>query len=805
MNFKIPNEVKNEYIKLIKKEKCDYDLLLKYCLYIVYYEKNENLLNFAYEIIVQYTIITKDYDPISEISLILGFAPIIKILKEKGYKNKKLFKNIIEEFYLRDNLYKGKILSTGQKIIYRLIDFEEDYSIVAPTSYGKTELMIESALKCSGDVIIIVPLVALLNQVKNDVIKAANENKTTVKVITHHDIKPSKYYKNIYVITQERCYQLIKENKIKGIKELYIDESHNLLNNTQRSFKLSEIIYILKKINKLTVRYYSPVIDNPESVVIKGLYKDKVKTVNKIKDLKVYRYFIYNRGIKKIYIPGSGMMTDICNIESYNNEIEYIIGNSKNKNIIFLNTPKDIEQFALELTQKVDGVNKRGIKEISDFVGEKYYILDTLKKGIIYIHSQMPDIVKQYLIRLYREEKNIKYMITNSSVLEGVNTPSDNLFVVDYLIGNNIMKPIEFINLKGRINRISEIIKEKNLSKLICEIHFIAHTDYKRRKIINEIINPCYGNVKDEIKNPYLEGYEGNYKEDANFIQSIKKVDLIAENSEIFETFKIKEPENESEIQKICLINDIILNENQKNDIENRIKKYYNKNIEDTYELIKCINDIFNLEYNNEEVINRLSYEKAQKFYGMLYNWLINSKTLKEKANKIYYYYKKTKDELIYIGSRGEIRAELENGTLVQKEWSSKYKDNKGKPIRLKKVWISKNKSDKQLYNLAIIKIKIEEDFISIYINPYIETLYQINQNIISQKLYKLIKYKTDDEYEIKLIKEGMSPYLAKVLSKDEYKRYIQFNEDILNIDKELLGVFKENRILKYELSMFIL
>lgn len=804
MNFEIPNEVKNEYIKMIKKEKCDYDLLLRYCLYIIYYEKNENLLNIAYEIIVQYTIVTKDYEPISEISMILGFAPIINILKKKGYKNKRLFENIIEEFYLRDNSYKGKILSSGQKIIYKLIDFKEDYSIVAPTSYGKTELMIESALKCDGDVIIIVPLVALLNQVKSDVIRTANENKMNVKVITHHDVDPSNTLKNIYVITQERCYQLIKKNKIEKIKELYIDESHNLLNNNQRSFKLSEIIYILKRIKKLTIRYYSPVISNPESIIIKGLYNDKIKVVNKIRDLKVYRYFIYNKGIKKIYIPGSGMMTEKCNIKSYSDEMEYIIDNSKSKNIIFLNSPKDIEKFALDLTQRIKGNNKKGIKEISEFVGDKYYILDTLKKGIIYIHSQMPDIVKQYLIQLYREEKSIKYIITNSSILEGVNTPSDNLFIVDYLIGNNIMRPIEFVNLKGRINRISEIIKERNLSKLICEIHFIADTDYKRLKVINEIINPCYSNIRDEIDNPYLEKYQGDYKENESFIESIKKVNLIDGNSKVFETFDIQIAERESEIKKLCLLNDITLEQNQEEDIENRIKKYTNKKIEDTYELIKCINDIFNLEYNNETVINRLSYEKTQKFYGMIYNWLINSKTLREKANKIYYYYKNTENELIYIGSRGEISAELENGELVQKKWSSKYKDKKGQPIRLKKVWISKNKPEKELYNLAIIKIKMEEDFISFYINPYIETLYQMNQNIISDKLYKLIKYHTDDEFEIKLIREGMSSYLAKQLNKQEYRMYIKFKEDMLEIDKKLLEVFNGNDVLRYELSTFI-
>lgn len=803
MNFKIPNIIKDEYLKLIKRDNCDYDMLLRYCFYIIAYENNENLLNFVYEIIIEYTIATKDYEPITEISMILGFAPIISITQKKGYYSNKLFKRIISEFYLKDNIYKNKILSSGQKIIYRLISVEEDYSIIAPTSYGKTELMIDSALKCDGDAIIIVPLVALLNQVKNDIMHVAVENNVDVKVITHHDIKASKNKKNIYVLTQERCYQLIKNNKIQNIKQLYIDEAHNILQNNRRSFKLSEIIYILKKKYNVIVKYYSPVIREPNSVIIKGLYTNPIKTVSKIRDLKVYRYYIYNKGIKKLYIPGSGAMTEKNNFNYYNTDIDYIIKNSKNKNIIFLNSPKQIEMYALRLCERLEKNNNIGMKEIDDFIGKEYYIFDTLEKGVIYIHSQMPEIVKQYLIDIYRREKKIKFLITNSSILEGVNTPSDNLFIVDYRIGNNIMKPIEFINLRGRINRIGEIINQNDLSKLICDVHFIADTDHKRMKIIKEIITPCYEKLFDELRNPYLEKYEGSINNNEDFIESIKKIDLIDNKLGVLEEFEI-EAEDDSELKKVCLINDVSLNEDQESIIGERIQEYYNKNIDNTYELIKCINHVFNLEKCSDAAINRLSYGKAQKFYGMLYEWLIKGETLKEKAKKIYEYYKNTDSEYIYIGSRGEVSAELKNGELVEKNWSSIYKNKKGEPIRLKKVWIRKNKPDKELYNLSIVKIKLEEDFISFNITPYVEVLHQVNQNIIDENLYRLIKYKTDDDYEISLMQEGMSIYLAKKLSNQKYRRYISFTDEGLKINQELVEVFLENDILKYELSLFL-
>lgn len=57
----------------------------------------------------------------------------------------------------------------------------------------------------------------------------------------------------------------------------------------------------------------------------------------------------------------------------------------------------------------------------------------------------------------------------------------------------------------------------------------------------------------------------------------------------------------------------------------------------------------------------------------------------KRKANKIYNYYKNAESKYIYIGSRGDVSAELENDELVEKNWSSIYKNKKGEPLRLKK------------------------------------------------------------------------------------------------------------------------
>ncbi len=816
--MKLDKKAKIEYVKMVRGERnADYQTLLSYAFYLLITNSDELSLNFAYSIILQYTKITKDFKPLTEFSVIFGFSPVLKILLDKEFKFKNDIENLLMSIYITNNKYKDKILTSGQKIIYRLIGEDKDYSVVAPTSYGKTDLMIESVFNTNEDVIIIVPLVALLSQVKSDIHIYAKQAGKEVKVITHHDIKPSETRQNVYVLTQERCYQTIKKNGLhKKISCLFIDESHKLLVGDKRSLKLSEIIFLLKRKYGISVKYYSPVLYDANSIKIKGLYAQDMITIQNIRDVKNYNYYFFHQESKKLYLPKTETFNRDYIVDSgYKDYIDYIIKNSKKKNIVYLNSPNAIENEALWLSSRIGGgvnINKTVIR---DFVGDEYYIMDTLSSGVIYIHSQMPEIVRFYLLDLYRKNNDIKYIVTNSSILEGVNTPSDNLFILDYNIGPAKMRPIEFINLRGRINRIADMVKEKDIFRLICDVHFIVgDSNAKLGTARNEIIDPCYEkNVLDYSENLFLEQCipeEKIKKEEKkeDFINSITKISLIDKEADIEKIFKKKLRQDLSdEFIKSCLMNDVILSDKQLLGIRGRVSSYENSKINTIKDLLDCIEQIFDLKNSDFYQLSRLSNEKAKNFYSMFMNWLIESKTIKEKVGSMMSYYAKVKqDELIYVGSRGEICAEMDGEELTIREngWSRFKKDRQGKSVRLKKVWIKNNKETKVLYNSCVVKIKIEEDFISYFLTPLIETLYEFKKGIITEDLYNLIKYGTTSNFEILLAKEGFSPYLARALNKKEYLEYISLKEGEIKIDNKILNVFNENEILKSELALNI-
>jgi hypothetical protein len=105
------------------------------------------------------------------------------------------------------------------------------------------------------------------------------------------------------------------------------------------------------------------------------------------------------------------------------------------------------------------------------------------------------------------------------------------------------------------------------------------------------------------------------------------------------------------------------------------------------------------------------------------------------------------------------------------------------------------------LINLAIVRIKEEQDFIDNAIMKFVEVL---NDNgVLDQNLYLRIKYGTSNKYEILLIQNGISLSLTKLLL-EKYRKYVRFNieDDTVELDIELLDEMsknKENQILIFE------
>jgi len=162
------------------------------------------------------------------------------------------------------------VLSDFQKRMWDAITNESRIGISAPTSAGKSFVLINKALeilsKGEGKIVFIVPTISLINQVSSDLRKKAKQYSLKDIYITQtvNDISLFKSSKIIYVLTQERAFSALNhpDSNFDNIKLLIVDEVQNIEKvpneNEERAKILLNVIQEFKNDK------------NPDKIIISG-------------------------------------------------------------------------------------------------------------------------------------------------------------------------------------------------------------------------------------------------------------------------------------------------------------------------------------------------------------------------------------------------------------------------------------------------------------------------------------------------------------------------------------------------------
>ena len=165
---------------------------------------------FAYYIILKYSIIYQDYQPLYDYAINMGLYPVASLII-KEFDNSSVAISITSELSniwsrvlysdKENNVLTGEQKHLEENIINYITDNDTDVAYVAPTSYGKSKL-ITSIIehKKSSKIGIIVPSKSLLTQTYK-LIKEAN---LPYKILLHDEMYDSED-KFIAIFTQERA------------------------------------------------------------------------------------------------------------------------------------------------------------------------------------------------------------------------------------------------------------------------------------------------------------------------------------------------------------------------------------------------------------------------------------------------------------------------------------------------------------------------------------------------------------------------------------------------------------------------
>lgn len=766
--------------------------------------ENENIRRLGYRIIVIYGNQTMDYKPLYEIAVNLGLIPISHYIESMYERDSvaSFFTEInaaVGENFFINNVY----CSVEQK---QLIDFyktskEETLSVVAPTSYGKTDLIMSTIEQCSDrNICIVTPTKSLLAQTKMRVIQAKINGIN--KIITHPEMYNGKEGNLVCILTQERLLRLLKKKSRISFDYVIIDEAHGLLHDDSRNILLASVILILEKRNPNTVfKFLTPFLCEPENMKIRYAdYSVKTYKVNEyIKSEKIYvadlregkrDFSIYDQFLNEFYY----MKLD----EKIRGEWTFVKERSSKKNIVYLNKPKDIEYFSRRFCRLENQIDSEKIEEacknIAEYVHPEYSMIDCIKHGIIYHHGSVPEPIRIYIESLYTELPELKYVITSSTLLEGVNIPAYSMFILDNKKGRRKLSPSDFKNLIGRVCRFSQVFDKDNgsLTRLEPDIYLVGGKFYSSNANIESFIEETMNvekKIDDSMENVLM---ENTVITDENREKLVEAQEFV-ENYEpgIFEDYDLRRVN--TDIGETCFANNIsefdIFEEEE--ELDNQILQYKELNgvITDTEELFNALYKMFFCRIENDN-IKRFEHKETRNFYKMFLDWRITNASLNYMINSFMKYWKSilsdnTKEKDIFVGNR----------------WGDKKREGH------LELWTDiSEKSESQLINLAIVRIKEEQDFLDNTIIKYLEVLHDMQ--LLDEDLYLKIKYGTSDDRIIVCLKNGISLSLSKLLVQ-KYLSYmiIDLNNDILQFREgviEELEEKKENKIMIQELKYYL-
>lgn len=766
-------EIFRIYGKLLKQERLtDSEIRCIYHLAIIFINRgNYDVRNFGYKLLLKTAFHEGNLRPIYDVSINLGYYPVTEFISRQ-YHDTNDFIKIMNASFLENFKIDSIYLTEQQNEM--ISQFKENYdktvAVIAPTSYGKSELITNLVFDNRDmNICILVPTKALLSQTKKRILRS-RDFPLERKIITHPDMYQSSDTNFIAILTQERLMRLLEKEPQLAFDIAIIDEAHNLFDNDNRNKLLGVSIALLFYRNNLTrFKFLSPFLIDTNNLMVRfceyeineqriseNIKINNYYTVDVLKDLKISAYDQFlNRFVK-------------IGAVDRDSEIDFILKYSGRKNLVYLNYPPKLEEVAKILADKNHELHSPKIQkacdEISNYLHGDYNLIYCLKRGVVYHHGTVPDIVKLYIEDLYTKEKELKYMVCSSTLLEGVNIPAEKLFLLEYRKGKSRLTASQFKNLSGRVCRFSELFSKnnKNLELLEPDIYVIKSKYSGKRANIQKFLQDTVKEDKKISDNPQNVLLKNTKLSDDNIEEYNSEREFLG-NFEpgIVESSEIRIAQ--TEIGKLCFKNsikelDIIENEIELQEIVN-IKRKSEKKATNPKEVINMIRLIF-LDFINDENENRnllrLKEDSAVDFYAMFLSWLMRGAPFSELIRRFLSYWQRlskndSHDGLVYVGRWGD----LTRGGH-------------------RSLWVNiREKSEVEKVNLAILRIKEEQDFVENKIVKFIEVLNDLE--LVEEDIYKRIKYGTSDPIAIIMIKNGYSNSLAKLLL-SKYRDYLEVN-----------------------------
>jgi len=421
----------------------------------------------------------------------------------------------------------------------QIFDHLEDlsFSYSGPTSLGKSLLMrmfIKDKILAGfkGNFAILVPTKALISEISSDLINKDLKDdlaKNNYKVVSSGNStffkQPGFHY--IMIMTPERMLYTLMSFTNFSINYLFIDEAHKISQADGRStfyFKVTDMLS--QRSIKPHIILASPNIPNPD-IYLTTLPKEQLQDTNSFRTTFTpvcqLKYVLDTvKGTFSVFNEHSKnknpfeFITTLDQTDTVNDLIRKLIQKHPQKStLVYCSGRSKVVKLARDYAESI--TSPLGIddldnlaKEIREEIHSDYYLADLIQKGVAYHVGYLPLHIRIKIESLYRDKK-INVLFCTSTLIEGVNTPADNLIVISCIIGSKEnMNAVEFRNLLGRVGRIKYnlygnvfIIRDKNTSDKTIKELLVKEVPNQEIPLLNNAISY---QTKNYIINEFIKG-----------------------------------------------------------------------------------------------------------------------------------------------------------------------------------------------------------------------------------------------------------------------------------------------------------
>lgn len=765
-----------------------------------------------------------DFKTYSEAILIkLGNFPAINLINKDNVIHNNMeveLEKIVKETY--QSTPDGKFVFTDKQYeLFEKLKNSNHYSFSGPTSFGKSFIIEEfinyiiNERKGIDNIAILVPTRALISQTREQIKNNVNNN--NYRIIEYPQI-PYLYNgkKYIFVFTPERLISYLSNQDNPNIDYMFIDEAQKIISNKDTRSPLYYHSILLAQRKSIKLYFASPNIPNSD-IFLKIFEKSQTENmtikespVNQNKfyiDLFEEKYYAINNKNDFIEIKSELHNSKFKETKEKLNYVIKTIGRN-DSNIIYCNSIADTIKIATDFSYTLDSIEDIELNKLIDSIKEnihdEYYLIDCLKKGVAFHFGKLPQRIREKIENLYKTG-HINYLFCTSTLLEGINLPAKNIFILSNSISRTKFTDIDFLNLAGRAGRL----RYELLGNVICIRCMKKNNSWNGIEEDKSLIKKDY---IDDVTYDLIDGKNNFYKNIGQAIQGKKFTNKNASENQkkIWKSYSnlvvIHANENHSSI----LIRDFL----EKNkDAKKIISDVQKKNIVPNYILeqspeIKATyqNEILN-QNDNFKFPKNITKETCMEVLECLYqsyNWKVeeskgDNPLVKNKKRLNY-----LKHLMFYWISGKPLKAIINVSIRFYAKRRYIYRNGKREPF---------NRTDKEQINRLINEIMggIDTDLrfkVKNYMtNYYLLMCKKYNKENAGVDWSEFIEFGTTNQKNIELQKIGIPLHIADFILKNIHEG-LKFNENCLvKIDKEkiLKQIDKEKNKDEYDEIMKIL